>query len=133
MNRAEVEVKRSEVEELAQHAFDALPAVFKRHLRSVVIRVTDFPDLETQAALRLDSPFALLGLYHGVALPQKSVSDPSPHVDMIFLYRQPILAYCRATGEDLADVVRHVLIHEIGHHFGFSDAEMARIEGGPRE
>lgn len=133
MSRAADEVKRPDVEALARRAFDALPALFKRHLRSLVLRVEDFPDPDTQAALRLDSPFALLGLYRGVALPHKSVSDPHPHIDMIFLYRQPILSYCRATGEDLAAVVRHVLIHEIGHHFGFSDADMARIERGSRE
>jgi predicted Zn-dependent protease with MMP-like domain len=133
MTRAGDEVKRDDVEALAQRAFDALPAAFRRHLRSLVIRVEDFPDPDTQTALRLESPFTLLGLYHGVALPHKSVSDPQPHVDMIFLYRRPILAYCRATGEDLAEVVRHVLIHEIGHHFGFSDADMARIEREPRE
>jgi predicted Zn-dependent protease with MMP-like domain len=133
MSRAEVEIKRSEVEELAQREFDALPELFRRQLRSVVIRVEEFPDMDTQMALRIGSPFALLGLYHGIALPHKSVSDPSPHVDMIFLYRQPILAYCRATGEALADVVRHVLIHEIGHHFGFSDHDMARIEAADQE
>jgi predicted Zn-dependent protease with MMP-like domain len=136
MNRGEDEVKRrigDAVEELAQRAFDALPEVFRRRLGSVVLRVEDFPDRDTQAAFRLESPFDLLGLYHGVALPYKSVSDPYPHIDMIFLYRQPILAYCRATGEDLAAVVRHVLIHEIGHHFGFSDDDMARIERSGRE
>ncbi|HJU18430.1 MAG TPA: metallopeptidase family protein [Stellaceae bacterium] len=140
MNRAGDEVKRVEdgepgradVEELARQAFARLPERFKRHLGSVVIRVEDFPDRDTQAALRLASPFDLLGLYRGVALPYKSVSDPYPDIDMIFLYRQPILAYCRAVGEDLARVVRHVLIHEIGHHFGFSDHDMARIESGDR-
>jgi predicted Zn-dependent protease with MMP-like domain len=142
MNPAEVEVKRcdgaageacADVEELARRTFDALPEQFKRRLRAVVIRVDDLPDAETQRALRLVSPFALLGLYRGIGLPHKSVSDPRPHVDMIFLYRQPILAYCRAAGEDLAHVVQHVLIHEIGHHFGFSDRDMARIEASDSE
>ena len=141
MSQAEGEVKRldgdagpslAEVEELARQAFEALPELFKRRLRSLVLRVEDFADRDTQRALRLDSPLALLGLYRGVALPHKSVSDPRPHIDMIFLYRQPILAYCRATGEELARVVRHVLIHEIGHHFGFSDCDMARIERSGR-
>jgi predicted Zn-dependent protease with MMP-like domain len=142
MSQAEGEVKRrdgdggpslAEVEELARQAFAALPELFKRRLGALVLRVEDFPDPETQRALRLGSPFALLGLYRGVALPHKSVSDPYPHIDMIFLYRRPILAYCRAAGEDLARVVRHVLIHEIGHHFGFSDRDMARIERSDRE
>jgi predicted Zn-dependent protease with MMP-like domain len=76
----------------------------------------------------LDSRFDLLGLYRGVALPLKSVSDPLPDIDMIYLYRRPILDYWYDTGGDLFDIVRHVLIHEIGHHFGFSDADMERIE-----
>ena len=99
-----------------------------RILGPVVIRVEEFPDADTEAAMRLDSPFDLLGLYRGVALPHKSVSDPRPDIDMIFLYRRPILDYWCETGEDLFHVVRHVLIHEIGHHFGFSDADMERIE-----
>jgi predicted Zn-dependent protease with MMP-like domain len=118
----------ADIEELAARALGAIPRKLKRHLGAVVITVEDFPDQETERSMRLDSPFAILGLYRGVALPHKSVNDPRPHVDMIFLYRRPILEYWRETGEDLAHLVRHVLIHEIGHHFGFSDADMARIE-----
>ncbi len=118
----------AEIETLATRALASLPRRFKRHLGPVVIRVEEFPDAETEAAMGLDSPFDLLGLYSGVALPLKSVSDPRPAIDMILLYRRPILDYWCDTGEDLAEIVRHVLIHEIGHHFGFSDADMARIE-----
>jgi predicted Zn-dependent protease with MMP-like domain len=118
----------AEIEALARHIIAGLPRRFRRELAAVVLRVEDFPDPETAAAMHLPSPFALLGLYRGVALPHKSINDPLPHIDMIFLYREPILAYCRHTGEALGSVVRHVLIHEIGHHFGFSDADMARIE-----
>jgi predicted Zn-dependent protease with MMP-like domain len=118
----------AEIEALAARALAALPPRFKRHLGPVAIRVEDFPDAETEAAMELDSPFDLLGLYRGVALPHKSVSDPRPNLDMIFLYRRPILDYWCETGEDLFLVVRHVLIHEIGHHFGFSDSDMERIE-----
>ncbi|MGH7048571.1 MAG: metallopeptidase family protein [Stellaceae bacterium] len=117
-----------EIEALANGALATILRRFRRHLRGVTIRVEEFPDEETEREMRLGSPFDLLGLYRGVALPFKSVSDPYPHMDMIFLYRRPILAYCTATGEDLAAVVRHVLVHEIGHHFGFSDADMERIE-----
>ena len=113
---------------LAARALASLPRNFKRQLGPVVIRVEEFPDAETEEAMGLDSPFDLLGLYRGVALPHKSVSDPRPDIDMIFLYRRPILDYWCETGEDLEHVVRHVLIHEIGHHFGFSDADMERIE-----
>ena len=117
-----------EIEALAARALASLPRRFKRHLGPVVIRVEDFPDAETEEAMELDSPFDLLGLYRGVALPHKSVSDPRPQLDMIFLYRRPILDYWCESGEGLFVVVRHVLIHEIGHHFGFSDSDMERIE-----
>jgi predicted Zn-dependent protease with MMP-like domain len=117
-----------EIEELAQQALGTIPPRLKRHVGQIAIRVEEFPDEETEAAMELDSPFDILGLYRGVALPHKSVSDPRPQLDMIFLYRRPILDYWCETGEDLADLVRHVLIHEIGHHFGFSDEDMERIE-----
>ncbi len=117
-----------EIEALAARALAALPRRFKRHLGPVVIRVDDFPDRETERAMELASPFDILGLYRGLALPHKSVSDPRPALDMIFLYRRPILDYWCETGEDLFEVIRHVLIHEIGHHFGFSDQDMERIE-----
>ncbi len=118
----------TEIEELAQRALGTIPRQLKRYLGRVVIQVEEFPDEETEAAMGLDSPFDILGLYRGVALPHKSVGDPRPDPDMIFLYRRPILDYWCETGEDLAHLVRHVLIHEIGHHFGFSDEDMARIE-----
>jgi predicted Zn-dependent protease with MMP-like domain len=118
----------ADLEALAKRAMAGLPHQFMDLLGPVVIRVDEFPDAETEAAMRLDSPFDLLGLYRGVALPLKSVSDPRPDIDMIFLYRRPILDYWCESGDDLFAVVRHVLIHEIGHHFGFSDADMHRIE-----
>jgi predicted Zn-dependent protease with MMP-like domain len=117
-----------EIEELARRALGTIPRRLKSHLGAVVIRVEEFPDEETEAAMGLDSPFDILGLYRGVALPHKSVGDPRPDLDMIFLYRRPILDYWCESGEDLAHLVRHVLIHEIGHHFGFSDEDMDRIE-----
>jgi len=118
-----------DLETLAQSALATIPDELKRHLGPVIIRVEDFPDEETEIEMELESPFDLLGLYRGVALPHKSVSASSATIDMIFLYRRPILDYWCETGEDLTHVVRHVLIHEIGHHFGFSDDDMERIEG----
>ena len=118
----------ADIEALAKRALADLPHQFKDRLGPVVIRVDEFPDADTEAAMRLDSPFDLLGLYRGVALPFKSVSDPRPNIDMILIYRRPILDYWCESGEDLCAIVRHVLIHEIGHHFGFSDADMERIE-----
>jgi predicted Zn-dependent protease with MMP-like domain len=120
----------ADLEALAQQALETIPQELKSRLGPVVIRVDEFPDEETEAEMDLESPFDLLGLYRGVALPHKSEFTVNPAIDMIFLYRRPILDYWCETGEDLADVVRHVLIHEIGHHFGFSDDDMERIESG---
>jgi predicted Zn-dependent protease with MMP-like domain len=118
----------ADLESLAGQALETIPAGLKQHLGPVVIRVEEFPDEETEAEMGLESPFDILGLYRGVALPRKSLFDPTPQIDMIFLYRRPILDYWCETGEDLAHVVRHVLIHEIGHHFGFSDDDMDQLE-----
>ena len=118
----------ADLEALAERALGTVPVELKPHLGRVVIRVDEFPDAETEAEMELESPFDILGLYRGVALPRKSLSDVRPDPDMIFLYRRPILDYWCETSEDLYTLVRHVLIHEIGHHFGFSDEDMERIE-----
>ena len=118
----------ADLDELAQRALDTIPRRLKQHLGPVVIRVEEFPDEETEEAMGLESPFDILGLYRGVALPDKSISDPRPDLDIVFLYRRPILDCWCESGEDLVRLVRHVLVHEIGHHFGFSDEDMARIE-----
>jgi predicted Zn-dependent protease with MMP-like domain len=117
-----------DLEALAERALATIPPELKRHLGRVVIHVVEFPDEETEAEMRLDSPFDILGLYRGVALPRQSVLSPTAEPELIFLYRRPILDYWCETGETLYAVVRHVLIHEIGHHFGFSDEDMERIE-----
>ena len=117
-----------ELKAIAEAALKTLPGELAVHVTGVVIRIADFPDPEIERDMGLESPFDLLGLYQGVSLDRKSVSDPTPDVDMIFLYRRPILDYWCETGEDLSRIVRHVLIHEIGHHFGFSDEDMERIE-----
>ena len=118
----------ADIEALGKRALEAIPEDFKRHLGPLVIRVEEFPDEETEAAMELETPFDILGLYRGVALPYQSVSAPRTQIDMVFLYRRPILDYWCESGEDLGTVVRHVLIHEIGHHLGFSDEDMERIE-----
>ena len=120
----------ADLEQMAQAAFAALPPELKAPLGDVLIRVEEFPDEETERDMELESPFDILGLYRGVAMPHKSIMDPRTGIDMIHLYRRPILDYWCETGEDLGHVVRHVLIHEIGHHFGFSDEDMERIESG---
>ena len=117
-----------DIERLAGAAYAAIPESLRRHAEAIVIRVEEFPDAETEADMELETPFDLLGLYRGVSLERKSIADSGSPPDMIFLYRRPLLDYWCETGEDLERVVRHVLIHEIGHHFGFSDEEMAALE-----
>jgi predicted Zn-dependent protease with MMP-like domain len=119
----------ADIEALARHALATIPPRLARHVQDVVVRVVDFPDHETMAEMGLNSPFDLLGLYRGVSLDRKSVGDAPSDLDMIFLYRRPLLDYWIETGEPLWRIVRNVLIHECGHHFGLSDNEMARIEG----
>jgi len=116
------------IEALAGEAFAQIPEELSRHVTGVVIRVVDFPDDETLDTMGLESPFDLLGLYHGVSIDQKSVGFTPEDVDMIFLYRRPLLDYWCETDEDLTHLIRHVLIHEIGHHFGLSDEAMHAIE-----
>jgi predicted Zn-dependent protease with MMP-like domain len=113
---------------IGRQALAGIPDELRRHVTSVPIIVEEFPDEQTENDMDLESPFDLLGLYRGVALSRKSVLDVSTDMDMIFLYRRPILDYWCETGEDLTEVVRHVLIHEIGHHFGLSDEDMERLE-----
>ena len=120
----------ADIEAIAAQALETIPAELRGHVGNVVIHVEEFPDEETEQEMDLDTPFDLLGLYRGVALSRKSVGQVVSDLDRIFLYRRPLLDYWCETGEDLADLVRHVLIHEIGHHFGLSDEDMERIEEG---
>ena len=118
----------ADIEAYADAAWRVIPERLRRHALDVVIRVEDFPDDDICRAMELESPFDLLGLYQGVALNERSVMDSGGGVDMVFLYRRPILDYWCEFDEDLPHLVRHVLIHEIGHHFGFSDADMETLE-----
>jgi predicted Zn-dependent protease with MMP-like domain len=117
-----------DIEAIASEAFATIPRALAQHVADVAIHVVDFPDDETLEALELESPFDLLGLYRGISLDQKSVADTLTDIDRIYLYRRPLLDYWCESGEDLYHVVRHVLIHEIGHHFGLSDDDMEAIE-----
>lgn len=118
----------ADLEDLASQAFLAIPEEFRALVGDVVIRVEEFPDAETEKEMELESPFDILGLYSGTDIGHKGLMDQPQHMDMIFLYRRPLLDYWCETGEALDHVVRHVLIHEIGHHFGLSDDDMERIE-----
>ncbi len=121
-----------ELDSIAREAFAAIPKALRVHAKDVVIRVQDFPDEEILEELECESAFDLLGLYQGVDLTRKSVSDTPQQPDMVYLYRRPILDYWCDSEEDLTHVVRHVLIHEIGHHFGYSDDDMEAIEDAAR-
>jgi predicted Zn-dependent protease with MMP-like domain len=118
----------AELEGLAQSAYRQLPARFRKLTGELLIRVEDFPTDEVLDSLEIESPFDLLGLYSGVDIGRKSVTDVSALPDMVFLYRRPILDYWAEHEETLGAIVTHVLVHEIGHHFGLSDADMERIE-----
>jgi predicted Zn-dependent protease with MMP-like domain len=114
---------------LAEAAFERLPEEFRRATGAVEFRVLDFADEETLASLGIEDPFELSGLYHGVSLRERSTFDPSPQNSHIFLYRRPILDEWAERGDvSLGDLVEHVLIHEIGHHFGLSDDDIHGIE-----
>lgn len=121
-----------EFEAIAQAAYRRLPTRFRALTGDLLIRIEDFPTDEVLDQMGIDSPFELLGLYSGVDLARKSVMDVSGVPDMVFLYRRPILDYWAEHEETLGGLVAHVLIHEIGHHFGLSDDDMARIESEAR-
>ena len=116
------------METMAQDVFGRLPRTFRELCQDVVIRVDDFPTEEVLDEMQAESEFDLLGLFQGVGLPHQSLGDIARLPNMIWLYRRPILDYWAEHDEALDDIVRHVLIHEIGHHFGLSDEDMEAIE-----
>jgi predicted Zn-dependent protease with MMP-like domain len=119
----------TELEILASEVFRHLPRKFRDLCEGVVIQVDDFPSDEVLDEMQAESEFDLLGLFQGVGLPFRSESAPMQMPNMIWLYRRPILDYWAEHDETLGAIIKHVLVHEIGHHFGLSDADMAAIEG----
>lgn len=119
-----------EFQQMAETAWQELPREFRALCGEVVLAVQDFAADDVLADLGMDNPFELSGLYQGVDLTQKSVMDPGAHgPDMVFLYRRPLLDEWCENGEiTLPELISHVLVHEIGHHFGLSDDDMHRIE-----
>jgi predicted Zn-dependent protease with MMP-like domain len=114
---------------LAEEAFERLPGQFRRMVGDVSFHVLDFADEATLADLGIEDPFELTGLYTGVPVGRQSVLDGVPQANRVFLYRQPILAeWCESEGLPLGELISHVLVHEIGHHFGLSDAQIHAIE-----
>ena len=118
-----------ELAELAEAALAALPEPFRRMAGEVQMRVQDFAEPEVLADLGIEDAFELTGLYQGPDLSRRSVFDPEPRPSMVVLYRRPILdEWCEHGQISLGELVAHVLVHEIGHHFGLSDAQIAKIE-----
>jgi len=117
-----------ELELLAEEAFRRLPKKFRSLCEGLVVRVEDFPTDEVLDDLGAQTEFDLLGLFQGVGLPFRSDSAPVQMPNMIWLYRRPILDYWAEHEESLGAIITHVLVHEIGHHFGLSDDDMEAIE-----
>ncbi|HEX6860271.1 MAG TPA: metallopeptidase family protein [Caulobacteraceae bacterium] len=118
-----------DIADLAQAAFETLPAHLRALAGECVFQVADFADEETLEALGIDNPFELSGLYQGVDLSRQSVMDPVRMPPMVFLYRRPILdEWMELEDVTLGELVAHVLIHEIGHHFGLSDEQIEALE-----
>lgn len=118
----------ADFENMAQEAWNTLPAEFRTLAGDVVIRIEDFATDEILDDMDIDDPYDLTGLYQGVSLDRQSVSDAPREPDMVFLYRRAILDEWAAGEEELGHLIAHVLIHEIGHHFGFSDEDMEAVE-----
>jgi predicted Zn-dependent protease with MMP-like domain len=118
----------ADIEVLAAEAYARLPERFRKLCEGLVIRVEDFPAQDVMDSMQLESDFDLLGLFHGVGLPFQSETVPEVTPNMIWLYRRPILDYWAEHEEALGAIVTHVLVHEIGHHFGLSDEDMEAIE-----
>nr|WP_314529692.1 metallopeptidase family protein [uncultured Brevundimonas sp.] len=117
---------------LAREAFDALPAPFRQAAGEVVIRIDDFADEATLADMEIEDPFELTGLYHGVDIGRRDGLGPAAEPSRVFLYRRPILdEWCERGNVGIAELIAHVLIHEIGHHLGLTDDDIHAIEDDP--
>jgi len=117
-----------DIVELAEHALGAIPAKLRREVRGVAILVEEAPDDELLAELGIENAWDLTGLYRGLPIGEKAAGGTRQEPDMIVLFREPILLEWIETGEELFNLVRTVLIHEIAHHFGFSDADIEDLE-----
>jgi predicted Zn-dependent protease with MMP-like domain len=117
-----------EIEAIARRTLDALPEPFAGSLPDIVLQVEEFADKETLEAMGIDDPFELTGIYEGVPLTERSVDQSGILPERVRLFRRPILDEWAAGGDTLEHLVAHVLIHEVGHHFGLSDGDMHALE-----
>ncbi|MDZ4738509.1 MAG: metallopeptidase family protein [Alphaproteobacteria bacterium] len=118
-----------DIESLAHDIYDRLPDKFRARCGQILFRIEDLPDEDVSAELELESPYDILGLFQGTGITEQQDSATAPsEPNMVFLYRRPILDEWADSEITLGDILAHVIVHEIGHHFGFSDADMERIE-----
>jgi predicted Zn-dependent protease with MMP-like domain len=120
----------AEMEAMARQSLNGLPEPFRGHVEDVVVQIAEFATSEQLASVGLDDPWELTGLYEGRPLSERSIWDAGEMPAIVTLFRQPLLAEWRTTGVQLEALIAHVVIHEIGHHFGFSDDTMHRLEDG---
>jgi predicted Zn-dependent protease with MMP-like domain len=131
MDDRELDPTLDQLAAMAEQALATIPPALAAHIDNVSFVIQDWPEDETLQRLGIRNRLRLLGLYRGTPLTERSVWQITRFPDRIFLYRQPIIEYARRTGTDLAHLVRHVLIHEIAHHFGYSDEDIAALEAKP--
>lgn len=115
-------------ERIAEAAIAGLPETFRRHLDNVVLRIDDFADDEVLESLGIEDPFEISGLYSGRSMREETSWTSGELPPMIHLYRRPLLDEWAETGVSLEELITHVIVHEVGHHFGYSDADMHAIE-----
>ena len=118
----------ADFEAMAHDAYERLPEAFRQLCEGVIIKVEDFPDEDTMTEMGCETPFDLLGLFEGRGITERFSMETGEMPNRILLYRRPIIDYWAEHEETLGDIITHVLIHEIGHHFGLSDEDMERIE-----
>lgn len=118
------------IEEIARRTLQRLPSLFAQSLGEVVLAIEEVADVETARRLGLRHPMQLSGLYEGISLDRRSVTESGTLPERITLYAQPILSEWRSTPFSLEQIVSHIVIHEVGHHFGFSDSDMHALEDG---
>jgi predicted Zn-dependent protease with MMP-like domain len=130
IRRFDLAPSADEIVVIAETALETIPEPLRSHVRGIAILVEEFAEDAVLDDLDIDDPFDLLGLYHGVSMDHQSLLAVRQDLDRIFLYRRPLLDAWAAGSDTLEDLIANTLIHEIGHHFGLSDADMHRLESG---